>query len=218
MSPTGGHGLLDGRRLYLCVPFLDDTERIVEEAVAGGVDVVQLRAKERTDLEVAQLAAALAERCRALGVPFVVNDRADIASWAGADGVHLGQDDLPPAAARRLLGTRALIGRSTHHVAEADATAAEPVDYVSVGPVVATPTKPGRPGIGLEPLRHAAATLRRPWFVTGDVRPERVDDLVAAGARRFVVVRWVTQAEDPERAARTLRQAIDDRLSACGDG
>lgn len=213
MSPTGSHGRLDGRRLYLCVPFLDDTERVVEAAVAGGVDIVQLRAKDRADADVARLAASLTRLCRALEVPFIVNDRADIAAWVGADGVHLGQEDLPPAAARRLLGTGALVGRSTHHVAEADATAAEPVDYVSVGPVVATPTKPGRAGIGAEPLRHAAATLERPWFVTGDVRPERVDDLVAAGARRFVVVRWIVQSEDPERAARALCRAIDESLA-----
>jgi thiamine-phosphate pyrophosphorylase len=217
MSEAHGPLGLADRRLYFCAPFRDDTEHVVEAAIAGGVDIVQLRAKDRSDAEVARLAERLAERCRAQSVPFIVNDRPDIAAWVGADGVHLGQDDLPPPAARRLLGTRAILGRSTHDIGQADESADEPVDYISVGPVVPTPTKPGRPGIGPEPLRHAAAHVRRPWFVTGDVRPERVDDLVAAGARRFVVVRWIVQADDPEQAASTLRRAIDDALTRVGD-
>jgi thiamine-phosphate pyrophosphorylase len=121
----------------------------------------------------------------------------------------VGQDDAPPALARRLLGPDAVVGFSTHAPAELDAAAAEPADYVSVGPVAPTPTKPGRAGTGLGYLRYAAETATRPWFVTGGVTPGTVGDMLHAGARRFVVVRWLTEADDPEAAARALRTVID---------
>jgi thiamine-phosphate pyrophosphorylase len=131
----------------------------------------------------------------------------------GADGVHVGQDDAPPGLARRLLGDDAVVGLSTHAPGELDAAADEPVDYVSAGPVVPTPTKPGRPGTGPEYVRYAAGAARVPWFVTGGATPETVGPLVAAGARRFVVVRWLTEAPDPEGAARALRRAVDEAIS-----
>jgi thiamine-phosphate pyrophosphorylase len=200
---------LDDRRLYLCTPDRPDLERFVEACIRGGVDVVQLRDKDldaRPLLERARLALRV---CRGLGVPFILNDRPDLALEVGADGVHVGQDDAPPALCRKLLGPDAIIGFSTHAEAELDAALTEPVDYVSTGPVVATPTKPGRPGTGLDLLRHAAASATLPWFVTGGAAPDTVADMVAAGARRFVVVRWLTESSDPERAARALRDAID---------
>jgi thiamine-phosphate pyrophosphorylase len=201
------------RRLYLCTPDRPDLETFVEACIAGGVDVVQLRDKHldaRPLLERARLALRV---CRGLGVPFVLNDRPDLALEVGADGVHVGQDDAPPALCRRLLGPDAIIGYSTHAVDELDAALAEPVDYVSTGPVVPTPTKPGRPGTGLGLVEHAAKVATLPWFVTGGAAPDTVADLVAAGARRFVAVRWLTEAADPERAARELRDAIERALA-----
>jgi thiamine-phosphate pyrophosphorylase len=203
---------LGDRRLYLCTPDRPDLERFLESCIRGGVDIVQLRDKHldaRPLLDRARLALRV---CRGLGVPFILNDRPDLALEVGADGVHVGQDDAPPALCRRLLGPDAIIGYSTHAEADLDQALTEPVDYVSTGPVVATPTKPGRPGTGLGLLEHAAEVATLPWFVTGGAAPDTVADMVAAGARRFVVVRWLTEAGDPERAARTLRDAIDAAL------
>jgi thiamine-phosphate pyrophosphorylase len=200
---------IDDRRLYLCTADRPDLARFLAACIAGGVDVVQLRDKgldARPLLARARLAAGV---CRDLGVPFVLNDRPDLALDCGADGVHVGQDDAPPSLARRILGPDAIVGFSTHAPAELDAAAGEPADYLSAGPVAPTPTKPGRPGTGLEYLRYAAATATRPWFVTGGVNPATVGPMLDAGARRFVVVRWLTEAADPEVAARDLRTAID---------
>jgi thiamine-phosphate pyrophosphorylase len=202
------------RRLYLCTPDRPDLAAFIEACIAGGVDVVQLRDKlleARPLLQRAKLAALV---CRDYGVPFILNDRPDLALEAGADGVHLGQDDAPPKLARRILGQGALIGLSTHAPGELAAAVREPIDYLSAGPVERTPTKPGRQGTGLDYLRRTAAESRRPWFVTGGVRPDVVPDLVAAGARRFVVVRWLTQAADARVAAAALRDAIDGALDA----
>ena len=203
-------GALDGRRLYLCTPDRPDLGPFLEACIRGGVDVVQLRDKDleaRPLLARARLATSV---CRAFGVPFLLNDRPDLALEAGADGVHVGQDDAPPGLARRILGASALVGLSTHAPSELDAAAGEEVDYVSVGPVAPTPTKPGRPGTGPGYLAYAASRCRRPWFVTGGVAPDTVGPMVAAGARRFVVVRWLTTAAEPEAAARALCRAIDD--------
>ncbi|HET9442490.1 MAG TPA: thiamine phosphate synthase, partial [Acidimicrobiales bacterium] len=148
--------------------------------------------------------------CADFGVPFILNDRPDLALECGADGVHVGQDDAPPSLARRILGPDAVVGLSTHAVGELDASEAEPVDYVSTGPVSPTPTKPGRPGTGLDYLTYAATRASRPFFVTGGVTPDTVPAMIAAGARRFVVVRHLTESPDPESAARRLRERIDE--------
>jgi thiamine-phosphate pyrophosphorylase len=200
---------LTSRRLYLCTPDRPDLGQFLEACISGGVDVVQLRDKlleARPLLQRARLAALV---CRDLGVPFILNDRPDLALEAGADGVHVGQEDAPPSLARRILGAGAIVGYSTHSSEQLDDARREPVDYVSAGPVVPTPTKPGRPGTGLDYLGYAASHARRPWFVTGGVTPETVPGMAAAGARRFVVVRWLTQAPDARAAAVALRQAID---------
>jgi thiamine-phosphate pyrophosphorylase len=205
---------LGDRRLYLCTPDRPDLERFLDASLEGGVDLVQLREKHleaRALLEVARRARRV---CRDHGVPFILNDRPDLAVEAEADGVHVGQDDAPPALARRLLGPQALVGLSTHAPAELEAAAGEPVDYVSAGPVAPTPTKPGRPGTGLGYLSLAAATSTHPVFVTGGVTPETVEAMLAAGARRFVVVRWLTEADDPRAAARALRRLIDAAYDA----
>ena len=207
-----GADILAGRRLYLCTPDRPDLEAFLHACLRGGVDIVQLRDKH---LEAGQLVAraTVAKTCCAeYGVPFVVNDRPDVALAVGAAGVHLGQQDVPPEVARRILGPDALIGLSTHAAADLAASMSAPVDYVSAGPVEPTPTKPRRPGTGAEYAGEATRTAGRPVFVTGGVRPESVAALVAAGARRFVVVRYLTEAPDPEEAARVTRAAIDDAL------
>ncbi len=207
---------LPGRRLYLCTADRPDLERFLAACIAGGVDLVQLRDKvldARPLLARAQVAAAV---CHDHGVPFILNDRPDLALECGADGVHVGQDDVPAALARRILGLDAIVGLSTHAPAEIDDAAGEPVDYLSAGPVSATPTKPGRAGTGLGYLRYTATATALPWFVTGGVTPETVPDMVKAGARRFVVVRWLTESDDPEAAARQLRAAIDSAVERDG--
>ncbi len=205
--------LLADRRLYLCTPDRPDLAAFVAACIRGGVDVVQLRDKVLEARPLLRRAEVAAGVCRDAGVPFILNDRPDLALDVGADGVHLGQDDAPPALARRILGPDAVVGLSTHAVEELDASRAEPVDYVSAGPVTPTPTKPGRPGTGLDYAGYAEGHAGRPVFVTGGVTPSSVEALVAAGARRFVVVRWLTEAADPEGAARALRAAIDRLLA-----
>ncbi|HVM02505.1 MAG TPA: thiamine phosphate synthase [Acidimicrobiales bacterium] len=205
-----GHdgGPLGGRRLYLCTPDRPDLAAFVAACVRGGVDVVQLRDKRLEARPLLARARVVAEVCREAGVPFILNDRPDLALEVGADGVHVGQADAPAALARRILGPAAVVGLSTHAPAEADASVAQPVDYVSAGPVTATPTKPGRPGTGPGYVAYAVRAAGRPVFVTGGVTPATVGPLLAAGARRFVAVRWLTEAADPEDAARSLRAAL----------
>lgn len=200
---------LSDRCLYLCTSDRPDLAKFLEACIEGGVDMVQLRDKLLDGRELIRRARLACLVCRDQGVPFIVNDRPDIAFEVEADGVHVGQEDVPPALARRLLGPGAIVGLSTHSPSEMDAARRERVDYVSAGPVVPTPTKPGRPGTGLDYLRYAARRSRRPWFVTGGVRPETVAPMVEAGARRFVVVRYLTQAADPRHAAAELRDAIE---------
>jgi thiamine-phosphate pyrophosphorylase len=205
---------IDGCSLYLCTPDRPDLERFVEACISGGVDVVQLREKQLEAKPLLERARLALRVCRGLGVPFVLNDRPDLALELGADGVHVGQDDATPALARRILGGDVIVGRSTHAPAELDVALDEPADYVSIGPIVPTPTKPGRAGTGLEYIRYAAAHATVPWFVTGNARPDTVGPMIGAGARRFVVVRWLTEAEDPVRSARELREAIDRQVEA----
>jgi thiamine-phosphate pyrophosphorylase len=209
-------GPLCGRRLYLCTPDRPDLPKFVAACIEGGVDVVQLRDKQLEARDVLERARAIHEVCSGHGVPFLVNDRPDLALAAGADGVHVGQQDAPPALARRILGPGALIGLSTHSPSDLAAAEQEPIDYVSAGPVVPTPTKPGRPGTGTSYLGLAVARSPVPVFVTGGVTPDTVPDLVAAGARHFVAVRWLTEAADPRSAAERLRTAIDAAI-ACAD-
>jgi thiamine-phosphate pyrophosphorylase len=215
LSSAGrGRWRLDERRLYLCTSDRPDLVEFVEACVAGGVDIVQLREKHLADRHLIDRAAAAADVCRRLGVPFVLNDRPDLAAAVGADGVHVGQEDTPAGEARRLVGDGLLVGLSTHGVAELEAVDWPAIDYVSAGPVVPTPTKPGRPGTG---VGYAASAVRRspvPVWVTGGVEPEGVPALVAAGIRHFVAVRWLTGAADPRAAASALRGAIDDALAA----
>jgi thiamine-phosphate pyrophosphorylase len=197
-------------RLYLCTGLRPDLAEFADAALAGGVDVVQLREKH---LEArAELAAleVLAEVCARHGALLSVNDRADVALAAGADVLHLGQDDLPVTWARRIVGDEVVVGRSTHDEAQAKAAAGEDgVDYFCTGPCWPTPTKPGRPAPGLDLVRAtAAAAQTRPWFAIGGIDEARLGEVLAAGASRVVVGRAVTEAADPQTAASRLAAAL----------
>ena len=170
---------------------------------------MQLRDKELDDRALLARAGTAREAAHAAGALFVLNDRPDLAVACGADGVHVGQDDVPAAVARRIVGPDVLVGFSTHAPEELAASAAEPVDYVSAGPVEPTPTKPGRPGTGLDYVRLAAERSPHPFFVTGGVSPTTLPAIAAAGATRFVVVRALTEAPDPAAVATELRRLID---------
>ncbi len=205
---------LSERRLYLCTPDRPDLAAFLDECIAGGVDVVQLRDKELEARPLLARATVAAAVCHDHGVPFVLNDRPDLALEVGADGVHVGQGDAPVSLARRILGPDAIVGLSTHGRADLDGAAGQDVTYISAGPVEATPTKPGRAGTGLGYVTQANARSSVPVFVTGGVTPEKIGALAAAGVRHFVVVRYLTQAPDPRKAARALRAAIDRALSS----
>jgi thiamine-phosphate pyrophosphorylase len=221
---------LAGARLYLCTDARQrrgDLADFLDAVLANGVDIVQLRQKgmeARDELRCLETFAAAAQRHGRL---WAVNDRADIARASGAPVLHLGQDDLPVPVAREICGDGILIGRSTHSPAQFDAGLAQPgVDYLCAGPTWTTPTKPGRPAAGLELLSHAASAgastaggalvggasaQARPWFAIGGIENlSRLDEVIARGARRVVVVRAITDAEDPGAAAR----AFADRLAA----
>ena len=199
-------------RLYLCTDARrsqGDLPRFLDAVLGAGVDIVQLREKGLEAGEELALLEVFADACRRHGRLLAVNDRADVALAAGADVLHLGQDDLPVPVARRILGPGPLIGRSSHSPAQADAVAAEPgVDYFCAGPVWATPTKPGRPATGPGLLAHVAQTRpARPWFAIGGISLDRLDDVLAAGATRVVVVRAITEADDPAAATRAFTGA-----------
>ncbi|HJT92706.1 MAG TPA: thiamine phosphate synthase [Mycobacterium sp.] len=207
--------------LYLCTDARrerGDLAEFADAALTGGVDIIQLRDKgspgeqrfgpleARQELEALAILADAARRHDAL---VAVNDRADIALAAGADVLHLGQDDLPLAVARDVIGPGPVIGRSTHDRAQVSAAAEEPVDYFCVGPCWPTPTKPGRPAPGLDLVRAAAElATTKPWFAIGGIDEQRLPDVLAAGARRIVVVRAITAADDPQDAARQLKATL----------
>jgi thiamine-phosphate pyrophosphorylase len=207
--------------LYLCTDARrerGDLAQFADAALAGGVDIIQLRDKgsageqqfgpleARQELEALAILADAARRHNAL---LAVNDRADIALAAGADVLHLGQDDLPLTVARDVLGAETLIGRSTHDLTQVRAAATEDVDYFCVGPCWPTPTKPGRPAPGVDLVRAAAELATdKPWFAIGGIDAQRLPEVLAAGARRVVVVRAITGADDPRAAAQQLKSVL----------
>jgi thiamine-phosphate pyrophosphorylase len=184
-------------------------DRALEGALAGGADIFQLRDKEAGDDELLAAAQRAGELCRAAGALFILNDRPDLAAACEADGVHVGQDDMSVARARTVVGASAIVGLSTHSLQQAQAGCRSGADYIAVGPVHATPTKEGRPAIGLGPVRYAAAHVAVPWFAIGGIDAETVRDVARAGARRVVVVRALAEAPDPEAAARALRASLN---------
>lgn len=197
-------------RLYLCTDSRaerGDLAEFADAALAGGVDIIQLREKGMEAADELAALAVLAAACSRHGALLAANDRADVALAAGADVLHLGQDDLPVEVARRIVGPDVLIGRSTHSTEQADAAAVEPgIDYFCTGPCWPTPTKPGRQAPGLDLVRHTALAIPgRPWFAIGGIDDERLPEVRAAGATRAVVVRAITEADDPRAAAERLR-------------
>ncbi|MFF2543246.1 thiamine phosphate synthase [Kitasatospora sp. NPDC058063] len=200
-------------RLYLCTDARreqGDLAEFLDAALAGGVDIVQLRDKGLEAKQELEALEVFADACRRHGKLLAVNDRADVAHAARPDVLHLGQDDLPVRAARAILGEDVLIGRSCHAESEVDAAIAEPgTDYFCTGPVWPTPTKPGRPAPGLGLVSYAAKQdTDRPWFAIGGIDLGNLDEVLAAGARRIVVVRAVTAAADPRAAAAELSRRV----------
>ncbi|MFD8335262.1 thiamine phosphate synthase [Streptomyces solisilvae] len=214
MSTTAtAHEQLADARLYLCTDARKrqgDLPEFLDAVLGAGVDIVQLRDKEMEAAEELEHLRVFADACRRHGKLLAVNDRADVAHAIGSDVLHLGQGDLPVPAARAILGEDVLIGRSTHAEAEVDAAAVQPgVDYFCTGPCWPTPTKPGRPAPGLPLVRHAAALgTDRPWFAIGGIDVSNLDQVLEAGARRIVVVRAITAADDPAAATADLAKRV----------
>ena len=198
-------------RLYLVADgeFPND---VLVGVIEAGVDLVQLRMKDADVSEILEIGDAWGHVCRDANVPLIINDRPDIALALQADGVHLGQDDLPPSFARQIVGPDVIIGRSTHsreQIAQGiDEVAEGCADYIAVGPIWETPTGPGKPGVGLELITHASETVDFPWFGIGAIDTRNVGDVAAAGATRIVVVRAITQADDPIAAVQALRAGL----------
>jgi len=202
---------LAASRLYVCTPIRPDLAEFADAVLGAGVDLIQLRDKQAEAGPLLEASAVLRETASRHGALFAVNDRADIALAGKADVLHLGQDDLPMAWARRIVGDEVLLGRSTHDPDQAARAATEPWDYLVAGPVWATATKPGRPATGI-PLIEAVAALDppQPWFAIGGIDSTNLPQVTAAGATRAVVVRAITDAPDPASAARALLHHLSD--------
>lgn len=206
---AGRRERLAASRLYVCTPIRPDLGSFADAVLGAGVDLIQLRDKQAEAGPLLEASAVLRAAADRHGALFAINDRADVALAAGADVLHLGQDDLPLTWARRILGEDVLLGRSTHDLAQATTAAAEPWDYLVAGPVWATATKPGRPATGAA-LIEAVAALDppQPWFAIGGITPGNLHEVTAPGATRIVVVRAITDAPDPAAATRTLRERL----------
>ncbi|MGA8353114.1 MAG: thiamine phosphate synthase [Solirubrobacteraceae bacterium] len=203
---------LAGARLYLVCdarpggrPLAD----VLPAAIAGGVDVFQLREKELSESELLPIAREAVEICQSHGALAIVNDWPQVALACQADGIHVGQEDMAPARVRGICGPQMLVGLSTHAPGEIDAAGEQPVDYIGVGPVHETPTKLGRPAVGTELVEYAAANARFPFFAIGGIDTGNIGTVLAAGAGRVCVLRAIAVAEDPADAARRLRAQID---------
>jgi len=213
LAPPEGDGPLRRERLrtarlYFCCearPHDQDPEPLLAAALRGGVDIVQLREKSLPRREIEIAAQTFRRLCDTHSALFIVNDDPDLARACDADGVHVGQEDMAVAEARETLGPDAIIGLSTHSEEQIAASADQPTDYISVGPIRETPTKQGRPAVGLGLIRHAAASAPHPYFAIGGVDPSNVADVVEAGAQRICVVRAIRDAEDPAAVAEELR-------------
>lgn len=210
MAEVGRRERLARSRLYVVSDGRrdrDDLPAFLDAILGAGVDVVQLREKDAEAGDLLGMGTVFRERAAAHGALFIVNDRPDVALALDADGVHLGQNDLEPAIARRVVGPDAILGLSCHSPEDHAGAPAE-ADYLTAGPIWATPTKPGRAGTGLELVRSAAAAVRRPWFAIGGIDASNVNEVVEAGATRIAVVRAVCDAPDPAAAVAALLAAL----------
>ncbi len=198
-------------RLYLCCdarPHGEDPEPLLRAALSGGVDIVQLREKQLPQRDIERSALTFRRLCDTYSALFIVNDDPDLARACNADGVHVGQEDMLATEVREAVGPDAIVGLSTHSEEQIAAAAAQPVDYISVGPIWETPTKQGRPGVGLELIRHASANAPHPFFAIGGIDPSNAAQVVEMGARRICVVRALRDAENPAAVAEELRSAF----------
>lgn len=203
---------LDRAYLYLVTNPGDNLLSTVEAALKGGVDIVQYRDKNAEDQERLRKALFLRQLCSDYGALFIINDRVDLAMAVGADGVHLGQNDMPIGLARQLLGPGKLIGMSTTNPEEMERAIAADADYIGVGPVYETPTKPGKAAAGLDYVRYAVANATVPWFAIGGITTNNIAEVVAAGAGRVAVVRSLVEAEQPTLVAQYLRSQLHAKI------
>lgn len=204
--------MITDARLYLVAPARVEAGPIADlipELVAAGVDLFQLREKDMEAGELIRVGEPIRVACATAGIPFIVNDDAEVAAALDADGLHVGQDDLPVETARSRLPGK-IVGLSTHSTRQIDSAVPLAPDYIAVGPVFETPTKPGREAVGLDPVRHASAHVGFPWFAIGGIDARNLEAVVAAGATRIVVVRAITEARDPATAASEMRAILDE--------
>jgi thiamine-phosphate pyrophosphorylase len=199
--------VLDDARLYFVVE-ASASDRLLDAALSGGCDLLQLRDHDASDDVLLAAGERFRDACDTHGALFIVNDRPEIALQVGADGVHVGQDDLPVEAVRRLVGPELLIGLSTHAPEQFDGGLAGDADYLSAGPIWETPTKAGRPAAGLDYVRYAAEHGTKPWFAIGGIDQHNIAQVVAAGATRAVVVRAIRDADDPRAVASALKSQL----------
>jgi thiamine-phosphate pyrophosphorylase len=185
-----------------------ESEKMAEAMIAGGVDLIQLRAKGHANPEIAKIAADLHRIAAEREVPLIINDHPDIARLVAAEGVHLGQDDMPIAGARKIAGPNCMVGKSTHSVDQAVRAFHEGADYIGFGPIFATPTKPDYPPIGLSEIQKVHEAVRIPIFCIGGIKLENLAEVVAAGARRVVIVSGLLQASDPAEYARSAKKLL----------
>jgi thiamine-phosphate pyrophosphorylase len=210
IGPLRRERLRTARLYFVCeaMPRGEDPEALLRAALGGGADIVQLREKELGRATIERSARTFRRLCDTHSALFIVNDDPELARLCNADGVHVGQDDMSAEEARRILGPEAIIGLSTHSEEQIAAAAEQPVDYISVGPIWETPTKEGRPGVGLELVSHAAAGAAKVFFAIGGIDPTNASEVVEAGARRLAVVRSIRDASDPAAATESLRRAL----------
>lgn len=218
IGPLRRERLQWARLYFVCQarPFDEDPEPLLRSALSGGVGMIELRDREQPDHLIERSASTFRRLADSFGALFIVNDDPHLARSLRADGVHVGQDDIPPAEAREILGPEAIIGLSTHSREQIEVAHEEPVDYISVGPIWETPTKQGRAATGLELISTAAEIAALPWFAIGGISPDNVGEVVAAGAERVCVVRAIRDAPDPRASTEALLAAVDPPVAAAG--